>query len=332
MSYYFKSAPTGKAADGTPLPAAQSIDPIIAVMNSLGYNGMVLGNHEFNFGSSVFTSIFKQASFPLLGANMSGSGSYGIQKVGGLSAADVEASKVQVHDSLTFTLPTDNASSPTPIHIGFLGLTNHRVPNYELSSNIPGLTFSNPIDTATADIPDLRASNDAVVALTHIGFTVNPKSVEVDANVDTNLAAAVPGIDAIIGAHSHTDPSKQTASSGDYKYLPAMVAGPNGSIVLINQAYASNYYLGEVVLGMCPNATGAYDVVIRAGRDIAVGTSGTITTEDPATKAIIDPYAAILATYNDTVLGETKIPSSQHLLISKRQTGPICRQTPPSTS
>jgi 2',3'-cyclic-nucleotide 2'-phosphodiesterase (5'-nucleotidase family) len=309
MSYYFKSAGTGKAADGTVLPPAQSIDPIIAVMNSLHYDGMVLGNHEFNFGSSVFGSIFHQAGFPLLGANMTDSGAYGVQKVGGLSAESVDTSKVQVHDSLSFTLLTGNASYPTPIHIGFLGLTNHRVPNYELPSNIPGLTFLNPIDTAASLVPELRANNDAVVALTHIGFTVNPKSVEVDANVDTNLAATVPGIDAIIGGHSHTDPSKQTDSSGAYKYLPALVAGPNGSVVLINQAYRYNYYLGEVILGMRLNASGGYDVVSKAGRDIAVATtSGSQTPEDAATKAIIDPYSTILAAYNDTVLGQTYTP------------------------
>ena len=34
------------------------------------------------------------------------------------------------------------------IKVAILGITNHRVPNYELPSNIPGLTFSDPIAKA----------------------------------------------------------------------------------------------------------------------------------------------------------------------------------------
>ncbi len=124
------------------------------------------------------------------------------------------------------TLPAPSFNKQ--IKVAILGIGNHRVPNYELPSNIPGLTFTDPIATAQQYAPGLAAANDAVVALTHIGFTSNPSSVEVDTKVDTNLAAQTTGIDAIIGGHSHTDPSKQTAASGDYLYLPAYVGNPNG--------------------------------------------------------------------------------------------------------
>ena len=68
--YYFKNAGAGLTADNQPLPPNLWINPFVAVMNSLNYNGMVLGNHEFNFGASVFQSAFSKAGFPLLGANM----------------------------------------------------------------------------------------------------------------------------------------------------------------------------------------------------------------------------------------------------------------------
>jgi 2',3'-cyclic-nucleotide 2'-phosphodiesterase (5'-nucleotidase family) len=222
MMYYFKDAGGGIASDGTVLPANLQMNPFIAVMNSLNYTAMTLGNHEFNFGSKVFVDVFSQANFPILGANVADSGAYGINKVTAASGKPV----VNVRDSLSVTLPTGNS---VPLKVGILGLTNHRVPNYELPSNIPGLTFSDPIAKAAELVPGLRAANDVVLALTHIGFTENPASVEVDKNVDTNLAATVNGIDAIIGAHSHTDPSKQTAYSGIYKFcrspwLPRMAS------------------------------------------------------------------------------------------------------------
>jgi len=367
MMYYFKSAPSGFAADGTPLPRALQKQPMMAVMNALGYDAMTLGNHEFNFGSSIFTGIFKQAKFPLLGANVSDTGAYGLSKV----SPGARGVKPYIEKTLG------------GIKVAILGITNHRVPNYELPSNILGLKFSNPITTAKSITPMLKARDDVVIALTHIGFTTNPKSVEVDNNVDTNFAADVPGVDAIIGAHSHTNPGSPEAP---YKFLPTIVAGPGNAPVIINQAYRYNNTLGEVVLGVLPKmqlsiadvksfyasrairnagvrnallsklnaARWSFDkgkitpalnqlkafiksvkahkgrqissaaaaaliadanwliahqgnsaVVAQAGRYLLVTMS---TPEDPAIKAIVDPYVAQLATYNNTVVGQTTAP------------------------
>jgi 5'-nucleotidase/UDP-sugar diphosphatase len=367
MSYYFKSAPSGFASDGTALPATLRTNPMMAVMNALGYDAMTLGNHEFNFGSSIFTGIFKQAKFPLLGANVSDTGAYGLSQVG------PGGQGVQPYIEKTLG----------GIKIAILGITNHRVPNYELPSNILGLTFSNPITTAQAITPTLKARDDVVIALTHIGFTTNPKSVEVDNNVDTNFAADVPGVDAIVGAHSHTNPA---SPESPYKYLPTIVAGPGNTPVLVSQAYRYNNTLGEEVIGVRPkiqltvedvqrlfaqkaidnagirsslldklasaktlfdggqtkaainqlnafinhvkaqsgkhitkaaaatliaDATwmiahkGGYVVVARAGQYLSVTMA---TSEDPAIKAIVDPYVAQLSTYTNTVVGQTTVP------------------------
>jgi 2',3'-cyclic-nucleotide 2'-phosphodiesterase/3'-nucleotidase len=286
MMYYFKSAPSGFASDGTPLPDALKIHPMMALMNLLGYDAMTLGNHEFNFGSQVFDGVFGQAEFHLLGANVSDSGAYGLAQVG------------PGHEGVLpyFTKTLDG------IKVAVVGITNHRVPNYELPSNIPGLAFTNPLAKAQEEVGALRAGNDVVLALTHIGFTQDPKSVEVDSNVDTEMAAQVGGIDAIVGGHSHTDPSK---GFGDYKFLPTVVAGPGNAPVLINQTYRYNNYLGEVVLGLRAKAGGGYEVVSRVGQYLAVTSA---TPEDPAAKALVDPYAAQLSTYNNKVVGQTTVP------------------------
>ena len=287
MSYYFKSAPTGVAVDGTPLPAELQMQPLVKAFNSMGYDGMTLGNHEFNFGNSVFSSVLGQATFPILGANVTDTGAYGLSAVQGGQGVKPYVEK------------TVGAEG---IKVAIIGITNHRVPNYELPSNIPGLTFGDPIAKAQELAATLRPSEDAVVALTHIGFTENPGSVEIDANVDTNLAATTNGIDAIVGAHSHTNPA---TGFGAYKFLPTDVAAPNGAPVLISQAYRYNNTLGEIVLGMRAKLGGGYEVVSQAGRYISVSMS---TPEDAATKAIIDPYVAALNTYNSTVLGQTTAP------------------------
>ncbi len=188
------------------------------------------------------------------------------------------------------------------VKVAILGIGNHRVPNYELPSNIPGLTFSDPLTKAQELSDMLRPTNDVVVALTHIGFTENPASVEVDASVDTNMAKTVTGLDTIIGGHSHTNPA---TGFGDYKYLPTIVPDPNNKPVLINHAYRYNNTLGEIVLGMRAKAEGGYEVASRTGRYLSVTMS---TLEDAATKAIIDPYVTALAAYNDKVIGQTTVP------------------------
>ena len=299
MDYYFKNAGAGVTADGTPLPPSLWINPFVAVMNSMGYNGMVLGNHEFNFGAAVFQSAFSKAAFPILGANMSDTGAYGVNKVGLDPMVSATGVKVNVYDGLEFKLPSGAGDT---VKVGFMGLTNHRVPNYELPSNIPGLTFTNPIDKAKELAPVLDSRNDAVVALTHIGFTTNPKSVEVDENVDTNLAAQVSGIDAVIGSHSHTNPTNPEAP---YKQLPTYVASPTDEPVLINQAYRYNTYLGEVVLGFLPKAGGGYQLASSAGRDYAIAID---TAEDATVKSIVDPYQTIITAYNNTEIGQTTVP------------------------
>ena len=378
MMYYFKTSYSGKASDGTVLPDSLKTNPMMAVMNALGYDAMTLGNHEFNFGSSVFKGVMGQADFPILGANVSDTGVYG------LAAADGgQGVKPYIEKDLD------------GIRVAILGITNHRVPNYELPSNIQGLTFSNPITTGDEYAPELQARDDVVIALTHIGFTTNPKSVEVDNNVDTNFAADVPGVDAIVGAHSHTNPASPEAP---YKFLPTIVAGPDNTPVLVSQAYRYNNTLGEEVLGVLPKmqmtvddvmsfypgsidsigiresllaklsaVKAAFDrgqtktalnelnafvnsvkaqseahiskaaadaliadanwmiahkgnsaVVTRAGQYLSVTSS---TPQDPAIKAIVDPYVAALNTYQNQTVGVTTAPIDALKAFTQETTG-----------
>ncbi len=283
MAAFYKAAFTGKGADGTTLPITLTTNPIIAAMNVMTYTAMTLGNHEYNFGGHIFTGTLGQANFPLLQANVYDDGQYGL-------------AEVNVRPDITVTV------GPEQIKVAILGIGNHRIPQYELPSNIPGLTFTNPISETLDRAPALKAVNDAVVALTHIGFTEDPKSVEVDENVDTNLAAQTTGVDVIIGSHSHTDPTK---GYGNYKFLPTIVGSPDNVPVLINQAYRYNSYLGEVVLGMRPDGMGGYEVAARAGKTIPVTPS---IPEDPVVKAIITPYNDFLTVYRTRVLGQTIVP------------------------
>jgi len=286
MMYFFKSAPTGFASDGTPLAAELQMNPLIKAFNSMGYDAMTLGNHEFNFGKDVFTSVLSQALFPLLQANVTDTGAYG------LATANIQPYVEKTLDG---------------IKIGIMGIGNHRIPNYELPSNIPGLSFSDPLVKAQELSTLLNGpthNDDVVIALTHIGFTENPNSVEVDSNVDTNMAKNVTGLDAIVGGHSHTDPQY---GYGAYKYLPTIIPDPDGNPVITTQAARYNNTLGKIVLGLRVKSGGGYEIVSRTGTYYKVQMS---TVEDAAVKALIDPYTTAFTTYNNQVVGITTAPIS----------------------
>ena len=135
------------------------------------------------------------------------------------------------------------------IEVAILGIGNHGYQITSCQAISQGLTFSDPIAKAQELSDLLRPTNDVLIALTHIGFTENPASVEVDANVDTNLVANVSGLDALVGGHSHTNPA---TGFGLYKYLPSIVPDPDGKPVIVSQAYRYNNTLGEESLGLRP--------------------------------------------------------------------------------
>jgi 2',3'-cyclic-nucleotide 2'-phosphodiesterase (5'-nucleotidase family) len=283
LSFYFKTAPLGYTADGTPLTGDLTTNPVMGAMNMMNYDAMTLGNHEFNFGKDVFTSVLGQANFPVLQANLEDDGQYGIDKV-------------PVEDYVEKTVGGEG------VKVAILGIGNHRIPNYELPSNIPGLTFGDPLVKAQELSDKLRSTNDVVIALTHIGFTEDPKSVEVDKNVDTNMAKTVTGLDAIIGGHSHTNPA---TGFGEYKYLPTLVPDPDQVPVIINHAYRYNNTLGEIFIGLRPKTGGGYEVVTRAGQYLSVGSA---VAEDTGIKTMLDPYITLFNTYNNTEVGKTTVP------------------------
>jgi 2',3'-cyclic-nucleotide 2'-phosphodiesterase (5'-nucleotidase family) len=191
---------------------------------------------------------------------------------------------------------------PEGIKVAILGIGNHRIPNYELPSNIPGLTFTNPIAKAQELATTLDPTNDVVIALTHIGFAEDPKSVEVDTNVDVNMAMTVSGLDTIIGGHSHTNPA---TGFGAYKYLPTIIASPDNTPVTVSQAYRYNNTLGTIVIGVRPDGNGGWEVVSNTGRYIAIAKD---VAEDATINNLIQPYVDLLKSYNETEIGQTTVP------------------------
>ena len=167
----------GDINTGVPESDLLDAEPDIMLMNMIGYDAMALGNHEFDNSSDVLARQRQWAKFPFLAANVlvKKTGEplvdpYLIKEVGGLKVA-------------------------------ILGLITAEVPILVLPDNVSELEFADPIATAARYVPQLRREADLVVALTHLGLYRE----ETDKRGDVQLARAVPGIDVIVGGHTHTE-------------------------------------------------------------------------------------------------------------------------------
>lgn len=137
----------------------------IELMNAMGFDAMVVGNHEFDFGQKVLLERIKEAGFPVLGANVQGLARlkpYVIKTIGGIRVAIIGV-----------------VTADTPVS------TNPR--------NVAGLKFSPPEVVVARYLKELKGKADLMVVLSHLGY---PE--------DRALAQKVPGIDVIIGGHTHT--------------------------------------------------------------------------------------------------------------------------------
>jgi 5'-nucleotidase/UDP-sugar diphosphatase len=137
----------------------------IEVMNAMGFDAMVVGNHEFDFGPKVLKERMAQARFPMLGANVKG----------------VAALKPYVIKNLQ------------GVRIAIIGVVTPETAVTTHPRNVAGLTFSTPESAVRKYLPELKRRADIVIVLSHCGF-----------QADRELAARVPGIDVIVGGHSHT--------------------------------------------------------------------------------------------------------------------------------
>ena len=148
-------------------------ESIALLMNAIGYDAMVPGNHDFNYGYERLVELNKMTNFPILAANVrkeDGSSlldAFIIKKIGGLK-------------------------------VGIFGLVTPETIYATNPKNVEGLTFINPVEAARLMVEALKNETDFIIALTHLGM--NPSSVFTSIRV----AQEVEGIDLIIDGHSHT--------------------------------------------------------------------------------------------------------------------------------
>jgi len=174
----------------TGMPESDLLDakPDFKAMSAIGYDAMALGNHEFDKPIDVLMKQKKWATFPFLSANI-------VQKDTGKPLFD--EFKIWDFDGLK---------------VAVIGLTTPDTPIL-VASNVEALKFKDPVKVAKKMIPKLRKKAAVVIVLSHLGYYENAYHGS-NAPGDVTLAKSVPGIDVIVGGHSHNKIAEPVAQDG----------------------------------------------------------------------------------------------------------------------
>ena len=103
---------SGDTIQGTPLAYyyaekdTHATNPMMLLMNSLGYDAMAVGNHEFNFGLDVLWKAKREAQFPILGANIEQAYSGGVPYFKPYIIKQVDGVRVAIVGFVTPGIPT----------------------------------------------------------------------------------------------------------------------------------------------------------------------------------------------------------------------------------
>lgn len=175
------------------------------------WDAATLGNHEFDRGCAEAEAEAERAPFPILAAN--------IKPHEGCPLPGKALAPWRIFD-----LPNGR--------VGVFGIANDE--GIEVSQACPETHFISRAEAARQAVAALQAQGvDRIIALTHIGY-----------EADQALAREVPGIDVIIGGHTHSLLGGGLAGSeGPY---PTVVQRSDGSRTLIVQAKRSTEYLGKL--------------------------------------------------------------------------------------
>jgi 5'-nucleotidase / UDP-sugar diphosphatase len=195
----------GDYSMGTPFGAAtREIGGELQLMSLMGYDATTFGNHEFDLGpDGLVRSIDMAAKAGRVPAVVASNTQYTGQ---GATLADLQrlakAGVIRRH------LVIERGG----IRFGIFGVLGKEAIFYTSGGAV---SFSDFIEAASEMVKILRETEkvDVVIALSHGGLEMDKDGRYTDGD-DVRLAKAVPGIDVVIGGHSHTELREAIRANG----------------------------------------------------------------------------------------------------------------------
>jgi 2',3'-cyclic-nucleotide 2'-phosphodiesterase (5'-nucleotidase family) len=196
----------GDIAEGTMESYLTQGKAVAAAFNSIGFDAIELGNHDFSWGQDALKCIVEGLDAPVLAANV------------------VKTSDGSTLDGVKPYIVKDLKG----VRVGIIGLDTTTTPRYVDESKLEGIRFEDAAATLKKQMPRMKEEGaDLILVLSHLGF-----------EDDKKLAADVPGIDLIVGGHSHTE-------------LPG---GHREGDTMIVQAGSQGEYVGKLQIDVDPGS------------------------------------------------------------------------------
>jgi 5'-nucleotidase len=195
-------------------------------LNKMGTDVMTVGNHEFDDGEDGLATFLGKVEFPVISANV------------------VADNASELADKIPAYVIVEKGGEK----IGIVGAVANDTA--EISSPGEHVMIAEDVEKITAAVKEVSDQGvNKIIALTHVGY---PR--------DLAAIAKIPGVDVVVGGHSHTllsDTDEHAA--GPY---PTWVDNPVGYKVPVVQAYAYSKYLGDLKVtfsdqGIVEDASGA---------------------------------------------------------------------------
>jgi 5'-nucleotidase / UDP-sugar diphosphatase len=249
----------GDFFEGTPFSTVYHGEADAAAMNAAGYDIGALGNHDFNTTLSNLKSLLGLFKYPILCANA-------VEKSTG--ALLTRASDIRAVGPLT---------------IGIFGLVTKDASDYPAARE--GITITDEVETARNMVKALRPQTNVIIDLSHSGETV-----------DRKIASSVPGIDIIVGGHTHS-----RLPVGEFVWhSDELKAGDvNGTIIV--QAYQWGGDLGRLDLLFGKDTRGVWHVERYRASLIPVTPD---IPEDPSVAAVVDKFWKPIAARFGEIIGQ----------------------------
>lgn len=193
----------GDAIQGDTIGTVSKGEYLVDIMNEVGYDFCVLGNHEFDYGTDVLASLLKKADAQYLNATIEYTGNgnnllkdtvpYVIERFGFLDVAFIG---VSTPESITKSTPRYFMEDGQFVYDFAAG--------EDLYAAVQGY------------VDEVREKGaDVVVVISHLGVEEGSEP-----NRATDLIANTTGIDVLIDGHSHTtEPSMLVADKSGRKVL-----------------------------------------------------------------------------------------------------------------
>ncbi|GHD11477.1 5'-nucleotidase C-terminal domain-containing protein [Tianweitania populi] len=180
--------------------------------NLIKFDAMTVGNHEFDDGEDGLMRLLDKAQFPVLGANVKPN------------------AQSKVGDKLKPSTVVEIGGQK----IGIVGIVTTDTP--DVATPGPNLAFEDDVEAVKREVKALTDQGvNKIVALTHVGYVR-----------DRDTIAKIPGVDVVVGGHSHTFLSNtDDKAEGPY---PTMVDGADGQKVPVVTAASYSKYLGKLTV------------------------------------------------------------------------------------